>query len=65
MLHNLTDNLLHYLSQPQGELTMLRYLIEKITGEPLEPQERPLRLIATACAAGAAVYVVLALVLSL
>ena len=43
---------------------MLRYLIEKITGEPLEPQERPLRLIATACAAGAVVYIALALVLS-
>ncbi len=43
---------------------MLRIIIEKITGEPLEPQERPLRLIATACAAGAVVYVVLALVLS-
>jgi hypothetical protein len=43
---------------------MLRIIIEKITGEPLEPQERPLRLIATACAAGAIVYVALALVLS-
>lgn len=44
---------------------MLRIIIEKITGEPLEPQERPLRLIATACAAGAVVYIVLALLLSL
>ncbi len=44
---------------------MLRYLIERLTGEPLEPQERPLRLIATACAAGAVVYIVLALLLSL
>jgi hypothetical protein len=43
---------------------MLRTIIEKITGEPLEPDTRPLRLIATACAAGAAVYVVLALILS-
>ena len=43
---------------------MLRYLIERLTGEPLEPQERPLRLIATACAVGAVVYVALALVLS-
>jgi hypothetical protein len=65
MLHHLIVNLLHSLSQPQGELTMLRFIIEKITGEPLEPDARPLRLIATACAAGAVVYVVLALVLSL
>lgn len=41
---------------------MLRIIIEKITGEPVD---RPLRLIATACAAGAVVYVVLALLLSL
>lgn len=44
---------------------MLRFIIEKITGEPLEPDARPLRLIATACVAGAVVYVVLALLLSL
>ena len=42
---------------------MLRIIIEKITGEPLEPQARPLRLIATACAAGAVVYVVIAIIL--
>lgn len=44
---------------------MLRYLIEKLTGEPLEPQARPLRLIATACAVGAVAYIALALTLSL
>lgn len=42
---------------------MLRYLIERLTGEPLEPHERPLRLIATACAVGAVVYVVIAIIL--
>ena len=42
---------------------MLRIIIEKITGEPLEPHERPLRLIATACAAGAVLYVVIAIIL--
>ena len=40
---------------------MLRIIIEKITGEPVD---RPLRLIATACAAGAAVYVVFVILLS-
>jgi len=43
---------------------MLRFIIEKITGEPLEPDARPLRLIATACAVGAAVYVVFVILLS-
>lgn len=43
---------------------MLRTIIEKITGEPIEPHERPVRLIVTACAVGAVLYVVLALVLS-
>lgn len=39
---------------------MLRYLIERLTGEPVE---RPLRLIATACAVGAVIYVITAIIL--
>lgn len=39
---------------------MLRYLIERLTGESVD---RPLRLIATACAVGAVVYIIIAIIL--
>lgn len=41
---------------------MLRAIIEKITGEPVD---RPLRLIATACAVGAVAYVIIAIILGI
>jgi hypothetical protein len=43
----------------------MRRLIELITGEPLAPHERPARMILTAVIGAVAVYVILALLLSL